>query len=122
MTLAASTSQPSQASQVVSTLFRGSELSHLAGADSSVVGVEMSERRVKVDADVAYESGLCSDCKPTKPSPWSVGALWWMQVAFFTLVIVIVLLMITAIYLCNSYVNKHGCCSKVRNRRKVRHH
>lgn len=84
------------------------------------VGVT-TERRVKVDPDVAYESGLCKQCKPTKPSSWSSGALFWMQVAFFSLVFILILLMLTAIYLCNLYINQHSC-TRVINRRKSHHH
>jgi hypothetical protein len=80
-----------------------------------------TERRVKVDPDVAYESGLCQQCKPTRPSSWSSGALMWIQVAFLSLVAILLLLMLVTIYFCNVYIHQHGS-SIVINRRKHYHH
>lgn len=84
---------------------------------AQVGDVIMNERRVKVDPDVAYESGLCKQCEPTKPSSWSVGALFWIQIVFFSLIVVLIILMVAASYLCDQYTRKHGSLRIVNRRR-----
>lgn len=79
-------------------------------AMSGLAEPAMTERNVKVDPDVAYESGLCTRCEPTKPQPWESGALWWMQVAFAALVLVIIGLLIAAAALCIKYSQQFGGC------------
>src|SRR5579871_5445915 len=44
--------------------------------------IAVFERRVKVDPDVAYRSGLCKRCEPSRSSPWESGALMWLQIGF----------------------------------------
>lgn len=67
---------------------------------------ELAERTVKVDPDVAYESGLCTRCEPTKPQPWDSGPLLWMLIGFGCLIFIIIGLMLAAIAMCINY-NQH---------------
>jgi len=79
----------------------------------------LTERRVKVDPDVAYESGLCTRCEPTKSSPWESGVLMWAQMWFGFLFAIIIILMLVAIYLSAQYISKNGrnnCLPKNRRR------
>lgn len=64
-----------------------------------------TERKIKVDVDVAYESGLCKSCKPTRDPRWESGALLWIQIGFALLVALIVILMIVAIVLSQKYLH-----------------
>lgn len=90
-----------------------------ASATESGAVTGLTERKVKVDPDVAYESKLCTRCSPTKPSPWETGALLYMQIGFGLVLALIMILMLVAIYLCADYVAKHGSHCKPKNRRRL---
>jgi hypothetical protein len=77
----------------------------------------LEERKIRVDPDVAYESGLCSDCQPTKPGAWERGALYWTLLWFGFLLVAAMILMIVAIALCFKYLARHGSPARPRNRR-----
>lgn len=68
----------------------------------------LTQRQINVDPQTAYESGLCKTCKPTQPSPWNMGVLLKIQVAFSLLVFLILFLLILAILLITSYLNTYG--------------
>jgi hypothetical protein len=80
------------------------------------VGIGVTERKIKVDPEVAYQSGLCKRCEPTRPPRWESGALLWLQVGFALLIAIIIILMLAAIVLSSNYVAKH-CHNRPRNRR-----
>jgi hypothetical protein len=73
--------------------------------DSS--GRAFVERRVRVDPDVAYYSGLCTRCEPTRPPAWESGPIMWIQVAFAFLFAIVIVLLIVGTVLCVDYVRKH---------------
>jgi hypothetical protein len=66
------------------------------------------QRKVKVDPDVAYESKLCTNCKPTKPSPWEYGAgpLFWLKATFLFFFAILIILTVVAIVLISNYFSK----------------